>query len=215
MQAGYDFMEPLTADEEEEPATYKEQEEQRRRTQGSDQHLVNLIETRIRSKVIDVIYGTFPLPVGYLQWRDQIIGVDAQLSRRREAKKHNDRRMQSTNSRFIPQRQPTTTSSNRGNFPPIPSPIPTQRTATGITYRGAGQPMSIDEMRKKGLCFKCHQQGHLSRNCPNTIGGRQAHARIIQSHQPQFAPPTPVTPPVGTAVAFSNAEEFAMNLTAD
>lgn len=122
--------------------------------------------------------------------------------------------MQSSNSRFIPQRNLIAPATNPRTFPPT-LPVPTQHTAMGMTYRGSGQPMSIDEMRKKGLCFKCHQQGHLSRNCPNTIGGQRAHARIVQSQQPQFIPYTPINPPIGTAVAFSNTEEFAKNLTAD
>ncbi|KAG2006833.1 hypothetical protein CC2G_005923 [Coprinopsis cinerea AmutBmut pab1-1] len=27
--------------------------------------------------------------------------------------------------------------------------------------------MDIDAHRRQGLCFTCHQKGHISRDCPN------------------------------------------------
>ncbi|SJL01319.1 uncharacterized protein ARMOST_04639 [Armillaria ostoyae] len=36
----------------------------------------------------------------------------------------------------------------------------------GTTYGGQGAPMDIGQMRTKGLCFRCHKQGHLSKDCP-------------------------------------------------
>ena len=27
--------------------------------------------------------------------------------------------------------------------------------------------MDLDEMKRQGRCFRCGQQGHISRNCPN------------------------------------------------
>ncbi|SJL15736.1 uncharacterized protein ARMOST_19241 [Armillaria ostoyae] len=36
----------------------------------------------------------------------------------------------------------------------------------GTTYGGQGAPMDIGQMRAKGLCFRCHKQGHLSKDCP-------------------------------------------------
>ncbi|SJL04216.1 uncharacterized protein ARMOST_07577 [Armillaria ostoyae] len=33
-------------------------------------------------------------------------------------------------------------------------------------YGGAGELMDIRQMRAKGLCFRCHKQGHLSKDCP-------------------------------------------------
>ncbi|SJL01340.1 uncharacterized protein ARMOST_04660 [Armillaria ostoyae] len=34
-------------------------------------------------------------------------------------------------------------------------------------FGGAGEPMDIGQMRAKGLCFRCHKHGHLSKDCPN------------------------------------------------
>ncbi|SJL02938.1 uncharacterized protein ARMOST_06279 [Armillaria ostoyae] len=39
-------------------------------------------------------------------------------------------------------------------------------TRTGTTYGGQGTPMDIGQMRAKGLCFRCHKQGHLGKDCP-------------------------------------------------
>ncbi|SJL04338.1 uncharacterized protein ARMOST_07704 [Armillaria ostoyae] len=33
------------------------------------------------------------------------------------------------------------------------------------TFAGAGEPMDIRQMHAKGLCFQCHKQGHLSKDC--------------------------------------------------
>ncbi|SJL06745.1 uncharacterized protein ARMOST_10087 [Armillaria ostoyae] len=35
----------------------------------------------------------------------------------------------------------------------------------GTTFRGAGVPMDIGQMRAQGLCFRCHKKGHLSKDC--------------------------------------------------
>ncbi|SJL16395.1 uncharacterized protein ARMOST_19919 [Armillaria ostoyae] len=36
----------------------------------------------------------------------------------------------------------------------------------GTTFGGQGAPMDIGQMHAKGLCFRCHKQGHLSKDCP-------------------------------------------------
>ncbi|SJL16483.1 uncharacterized protein ARMOST_20009 [Armillaria ostoyae] len=36
----------------------------------------------------------------------------------------------------------------------------------GTTFGGQGAPMDIGQMCAKGLCFRCHKQGHLSKDCP-------------------------------------------------
>ena len=49
---------------------------------------------------------------------------------------------------------------------PRPTPVTATRTGTGITFSGQGQPMDISQAKAQGLCFNCHQKGHMSQNCP-------------------------------------------------
>ncbi len=51
-------------------------------------------------------------------------------------------------------------------------------SVTTTNYGKHGEPMDVDrvEHMTKGLCFNCHQQGHLSRDCPSKK--QQVHAMV-------------------------------------
>ncbi|SJL06537.1 uncharacterized protein ARMOST_09878 [Armillaria ostoyae] len=51
----------------------------------------------------------------------------------------------------------------------------------GTTYRGQGAPMDIGQMCAKGLCFRCHKKGHLSKDCPEKKDFRDI--RSVQATQ--------------------------------
>ncbi|SJL10874.1 uncharacterized protein ARMOST_14269 [Armillaria ostoyae] len=57
---------------------------------------------------------------------------------------------------------------------PTSSATPPRDTVTGKwhvvktkTFGGTGEPMDIGQMHAKGLCFRCHKHGHLSKDCPD------------------------------------------------
>ena len=59
-------------------------------------------------------------------------------------------------------------------FIPVPSAL--VKTSTGTTFGRQGQPMDLSQAKSQGLCFTCHQKGHISRNCPQK---RKAMVRQI------------------------------------
>ena len=50
--------------------------------------------------------------------------------------------------------------------PFVPTPATSVKTGTSTTFGGQGQPMDLSQARSQGLCFTCHQKGHISCNCP-------------------------------------------------
>ena len=60
--------------------------------------------------------------------------------------------------------------------PFIPVTSTSVKTSTGTTFGGQGQPMDLSQAKSQGLCFTCHQKGHISRNCPQK---RKAMVRQI------------------------------------
>ncbi|EKM49241.1 uncharacterized protein PHACADRAFT_201863 [Phanerochaete carnosa HHB-10118-sp] len=80
--------------------------------------------------------------------------------------------------------------------PAANAPVQTRRDGTGVTFGGRGQPMELDQARRLGLCFRCGEKGHLSRNCPNRQQAQQVRAAE-----------TPVVPTTNTFTPLASLTE--------
>lgn len=67
----------------------------------------------------------------------------------------------------------------------IPQATPDRKDNTGITFGGKGQPMDIEAARRRGVCFRCHQPGHMARVCPNRppVNVRQLAAELNEGEK--------------------------------
>ena len=49
--------------------------------------------------------------------------------------------------------------------PFVPTPSTLVKPNMGMIFGGQGQPMDLSQVESHGLCFTCHQKGHISHNC--------------------------------------------------
>ena len=66
-----------------------------------------------------------------------------------------------------------------GNASRTEPDVSTRRDGTGVTFGGRGQPMDLDEARRKRLCFSCGAAGHQARFCPHRP--RQDVRKVVSS----------------------------------
>ncbi|PBK64851.1 hypothetical protein ARMSODRAFT_856172, partial [Armillaria solidipes] len=56
----------------------------------------------------------------------------------------------------------------------------------GTTYKGSGEPMNIDvaKLRAEGRCFRCHEKGHMGKDCPKKKDFRDIRS-VVTAEQEQ------------------------------
>ena len=110
-----------------------------------DAIIINRLKLGLKTEIVTAIVASGNEPATIEGWRNRVIAVEEALYAHKP-------KYEVKNS-FKPS---TTSSSSRAPPPPKPTPsLP------------LGDPMDIDKMRKEGRCFKCHQKGHLARDCQN------------------------------------------------
>ena len=108
--------------------------------------------TKINSRLADRLYDAGAPKDDYYKLRDQAALIEANLQQRDYERRAYHGHGQSTG------RSSNTSQPKASNSQEI-------KTSTGTTFTGQGQAMDIGQARAQGLCFNCHQKGHLSRNC--------------------------------------------------
>ena len=145
-----------------------------------DAIIINRLKLGLKTEIVTAIVASGNKPATIEGWRNRVIAVEEALYAHKP-------KYEVKNS-FKPS---TTSPSSRAPPPPKPTPsLP------------LGDPMDIDKMRKEGRCFKCHQKGHLARDCQNrrrevreiwmdlsTEEKRELTELMTANNQSDFTPP--------------------------
>ena len=127
--------------------------------------LMRLLDFNVKHELVHALYtSSSEFPETYEKKKEQLMNIGHMNERWEEMSRAMSKSFTPHGSTFRPTSRPPTTTTQT---------IPDQdkKTATGITFGGAGKPMEIDKARKEGLCFGCGKPGHISRNCPDKQKG--------------------------------------------
>ncbi|KAL5521268.1 hypothetical protein ACEPAG_9191 [Sanghuangporus baumii] len=151
-----------------------------------DGTLIAKLMKALNSAVVKGVMRTDPAPTTYAQWRKRAVTVD---NVERQIKYVHAQRRGQQHLATLPARQqafarPYAQAPQQPARPMAPFPQVDRRDATGVTYRGLGQPMDIamNQARARRACYKCGKVGHFIRDCPR---GREAIRSIIAALKPE------------------------------
>jgi hypothetical protein len=129
-----------------------------------DRILVNLGNCAVKPSILKGIYSESKPPTTYAAWKEKVmqLGIAEEMLNIMQGKQI-AQDMTVTVKSFASAKS---SSPPAKQSPSATSSFTARRDGTGTVFGGAGEPMDLDEMRRKGLCFKCQKRGHLSRDCP-------------------------------------------------
>lgn len=130
--------------------------------------LIDYLDEALQRRVLDAVWNREVVPTRYTDYMRIAENIDE------NQRKHYQRQKNLGSSQpHKPAPKPQTQSQAPAASSQTQAPRRDYRDGTGTTFGGAGQPMNLDRARKEGLCFNCHQKGHLLRDCPMPKQPRQ------------------------------------------
>jgi Zinc knuckle/Retrotransposon gag protein len=124
---------------------------------GYDTYLIETVERGLKEEVIVSIYSGGVVPNNLAEYKMRALQSDAMLRRLRSLKKGQTQRLG-----FVPQNR---TPQQQGTAQPQTPSQANRQDGTGTTFGGRGQAMDLDEARRRNVCYRCGQPGHIGRNC--------------------------------------------------
>ena len=118
----------------------------------------------LKPGLIASIYRLQDMPEDLKGWKSWARKLDRQWRQYEEKQRLSKATKPATSGGNSSKDEPKKTHSKEPTF--LETNVATRRDATGVTFEGHGQPMDLNEARRKGLCFNCGKQGHIGRNCP-------------------------------------------------
>ncbi len=134
---------------------------------GNEQVMVAQIKRAARETSKNTIYAAdSDLPVLYDNWKTHLLRIDYNWHLKQAE----------STGRSVP--------TPKGMAPKgvASTSTPTQKTASGTTYGGRGEPMDIGAATATTKCYQCGKLSHFKRDCPNVPKTRAEALRRVNTY---------------------------------